>query len=512
MRRRPNPAPGGNGAGLRVCAVAIGLLAVVAQSVRSQEGTAGGTGGPGWITSRDVRWRERFQGLLLATSRDLAAGWQLARDVGRPAVPLLWDMVDDERSDVGRRLVVLAAAMLAGGSHEDERLFAWLDQQKPMLEERTLVAMTLALGPRRPRPVPDFWSRSFGPAKTPELLLAIAVRLASARVPESEEGAPGMNGDDPGLAAATAYAGLPLPASVSNRWWNLKAPERHAELFWRGSLLGASRRSAPSQDTDGLLERASHVMALDGEAMALARAAATLYRARNHDLRPAGTRLDPRLLLVASSDLTTAAALHPWLGPVAQPRDDEPQRLAVAYALSRAIDVVVADREVWRADPRINRHIATALAWRVLGAPAGAPIEAVVPGLAEWNFVRWASGAAIDRTVTCDDPQLQTALDLIADGRMPRSALREALEEALWRWGSHPGLAPWEHERLLVRDLLLSGSNPGGGKYQAHVRPDLRYSPTGLDRRDGFFVVAVALYEFMIRPRAPLPREHRLPP
>ena len=119
--------------------------------------------------------------------------------------------------------------------------------------------------------------------------------------------------------------------------------------------------------------------------------------------------------------------------------------------------------------------------------------------------------AQIDRTATCKDPQLQTALELVADGRMPRAALRQVLEEALWRWGSHPGLAPWQHERLLVRDLLLSGSNAGGGKYQAHVQPDRRYYPTGLDRNDGFFVVAVALYEFMIRPRAPLPPEHRLP-
>src|SRR5436190_5353808 len=107
VRRRPSPSPFGNGAGLRVCAVAIGVLACAAQTARAQDGTAGGNGGPGWITSRDDRWRERFQALLLGGSRDLAAGWQLARDVGRPAVPLLWSMVDDERSDVDRRLVVL---------------------------------------------------------------------------------------------------------------------------------------------------------------------------------------------------------------------------------------------------------------------------------------------------------------------------------------------------------------------------------------------------------------------
>jgi hypothetical protein len=251
-------------------------------------------------------------------------------------------------------------------------------------------------------------------------------------------------------------------------------------------------------------------MELDGEAMVLARAAAAAYRARAHDLRAEGDPLDPRLLLVACSDLTTAAALAPWLGPTVLPRDDEPHRLAVAYVLSRPIAKVVAERDKWGADARINGPIATALAWRLLGAPS-APIDASVSELPEWNFVRWASGAPIDRTATCKDPQLQTALDLIADGRMPRAALRQVLEEALWRQGCHPGIAPWQQERLLVRDLLLSGSHAGGGKYLAHVQPDRRYYPTGLDRNDAFFTVAVALYEFSSRPRGPVPPEHRLP-
>lgn len=423
---------------------------------------------------------------------------------------MLWELVQAERADVARRLVVLAAAVLAGSSLEDERLFAFLAQQKPMLEERTLAGLLLALGPRRSRAVPEFWPRLLGPSKSPEVLLAISARLAAARFPDVEGGAPPLVGEDPGLAAATAFAGLPVPATVSARWWQLRDPPRHAELFWRGAMLGAARRAGAGGQQDGLRDRAIEVQQLSGDANALARAAAVHYRARRRELRAEGVRFDHDLLRAAVFDLASAEALQPWLGPVPQPRDEEPHRLAVAYALSRPVAGVVADLEHWTREPRIHKHVAVALAWRLLGAePAHASLPAV-PGLAEWNLVRWAAGSEVDRTATCDDPILQMALQLAVDDRLPRRALRQALEETLWRWGSHPGLAAYEQERLLVRDLLLSGSRAGGGKYLAHVRPDQRYSPTGLDRNDGFFTVAVALFDFLWRPRSPMPPEHSL--
>lgn len=443
-------------------------------------------------------------------TRDLAAGWQLALDLGRPAAPVLWELVQAERADVGRRLVVLAAAVLAGGSLEDERLFAFLAQQKPMLEERTLAGLLLALGPRRSRAVPELWSRLLGPSRSPEMLLAISARLAAARFPEIEAGAPPLVGEDPGLAAATAFAGLPVPASIASRWWQLRDPPRHAELFWRGAMLGAARKAGAGIQMDGLRDRAIEVQQLPGDANALARAAAVHYRARRRDLRADGARFDHDLLRAAVFDLASAEALQSWLAPMPLPRDEEPHRLAVAYALSRPVGTVIADREHWAREPRIHKHVAVALAWRLLAAqPAEADLP-VVPGLAEWNLVRWAAGAEVDRTATCDDSVLQMAMQLAVDDRLPRRALRQALEETLWRWGSHPGRTAYEQERLLVRDLLLSGSRPGGGKYLAHVRPDQRYSPTGLDRNDGFFTVAVALFDFLARPRGPMPPEHSL--
>ena len=140
--------------------VAIGGLIALAQAVPCQDPSTGPAGSVGWIGPRDERFRDRFrQALLAVPTRDLAAGWQLASDLGRPAVPLAWEMMQAERSNVVRRLAMLAAAMMAGGTNEDERLFAWLDQQRPMLEERVLTAMLLALGPRRARTIPGFWTK-----------------------------------------------------------------------------------------------------------------------------------------------------------------------------------------------------------------------------------------------------------------------------------------------------------------------------------------------------------------
>jgi hypothetical protein len=320
--------------------------------------------------------------LLDVPTRDLAVGWQLALDLGRPAVPLLWEMLKAERSDVGKRLRLLVAAVLAGGTHEDERLFEWLAAQKPMLEERTLTALLLALGPARSRPIPDYWSRLLGGGKETQQVLAIAARLAAVRFPESETGAPPVTEDDPGVVAATAFARLPLPSQTDARWWNLRAPDRHAELVWRGGMLGAARKPARADGAlDGWLARAGEVMALPGDANAAARAAAVWLRAASHDLRADAPLRDVELLQIASADLGTATILERWLGPLPQPRDENPQRLAVAYALSRKPETVLAERTSWLAEPKVARHVALALAWSLAGAAEPEPVDVVVPDL-----------------------------------------------------------------------------------------------------------------------------------
>ena len=95
--------------------------------------------------------------------RDLEAGWALAQDLGRPVAPLLWDQARREGSNVDKRLALLIAALLAGGVSGDDRLFDFMSQQKPLLQERTMASLWIALGPRRNRPRPDVVKRLLGP-------------------------------------------------------------------------------------------------------------------------------------------------------------------------------------------------------------------------------------------------------------------------------------------------------------------------------------------------------------
>jgi hypothetical protein len=378
-----------------------------------------------------------------------------------------------------------------------------------MLEERTMADFLIALGPRRARAMPDLWARCLGPQKPPQQVLAIAARLAAARFPGSDVGAPVLVDDNPGLAAATAYAGLPVPASISGGLWNLKTPANHAELFWRGALLAGAHQATDAQPApDALLRQARDVTRLVGDHHADARAAAALCLARSHQVRQEGARPPWRQLQLLASEIDSASELQSWLPAVPMP--EEPPRLAVAYVLSRDPSVVIAERDAWGADKRIRRHVAVALAWRLLGDERPAPVEATLPAVPEWFFVRWASGAPAARDGAIEDATLEAAAGLAASQRLPRAAARRVLEEALWRWGSHPGLGLLENDRLLVRDLLLVGSNVGGGQYVPHVPYVERYRPAGIGSENAFFDIAVAAYDFLSRPRLPLPPEYRL--
>lgn len=492
----------------------IGVLLLLAQPLLSQERTVGATGGVGSLTSTDENFRVTFERLLLSgADRDLERGWQLAMDVGQPAAPLLWEMVKDKKSNVGRRLIVLAAAVLAGGPGEDDRLFTWLDSQTTMLEERVLVGFLLAMGPRRTRPMPQFWSRCLGPSKATQPILGIAARLASARFPGTDVGAPGISADeDAGIAAATVYAGLPVPPGLATKLWNPRnAPDRHAEMFWRGALLGGLRnRSEDPQVLAGLLEHAREVMELQSDPYAPVRAAAALLRARANDTRPDGAPPDWRLLQLLASEPAAAERLQPWLSATPPGLNDEgPQRLAVCYVLSREPQVVIAERQQWGNDVRIRRHIAVALAVRLLAEPSPQPIDAVLPEVPEWFFVQWASGAKVRAELPFGDQALEAMARLAADNRLPRATARTALEDTLWRWQSHPGLGLFENERLLIRDLMLLGSRRGG-KYVPSRSAHKLYQPAGIDKDHEFFNVAVPLWDFLSRPRLPMPAEYRL--
>ncbi len=497
----------------------IGILGLLAQPVLGQVLSKD----VGAITARSSVYQKRFRELLLTVSnRDLHAGWQLARDLGQPVAPVLWQMLSAERSNVDRRLVLLIAAVLAEGPGKDSRLFELLDHRQAMLQERIIAAMLIALGPHRVRPMENFWARCIGPNVEPEPLLGLAVRIACARFPDAAKGAPTTQGDDPGMVAAAAFSGLRMSPQLQKRLW--RSERRHAELFFRGALLGEGWRYNLNGDPPTLLDRASELLGKQEERLAAVRAAAILLRARAGVLDPKGDRPDWRLLQLVSSQAASRGALQAWLSPTPLAREEEPHRLAVAHALYQPVPRTVKALSQWSADPDIRRHIAVALAVRLAKgnilrngvgqststvSPAEV-IELALPDVPEFRFAVWASGGEFAAGPKCADPQLEQLANLIVAGRVSRKVVRTALEEALWRWGSHPGIGPWQQERLLIRDLMLVGSKRGGGRYQPHLRSELRYVATGLDRSDTFFTIAVEMYEFLNRPVAPVPAQYRL--
>ena len=417
-------------------------------------------------------------------------------------------MFADERSNVDRRLVLLIAAVLAGGTAEDDRLFSLLDQQKPLMQERTMAAILMALGPRRSRQRDGFLAKVLGPNKEPEDLLTIAARLAAARFPQAATGVAMLESDDPGLLAATAFAGMPIAASSRARPW--RRGGRHDGLFVRGALLGEGWRLGLEGTRPSLLDRAEALLGSTDATQSASREAAVLLLARAGRLDPTQPPIEVGLLQLAASQAASREVLRRWLKPTPLARDEDPARLAVAYALWMPVEQVVAQRTEWGREPRIRRHVAVALATRLCALRLERPIEAPLEQVPEWAFVRWASGGAFTSNGAPLDPRLAALGDLIADGRASRKAARDELERFLWCSGSHPGIGPWRAERQLLRDLVLVGSNRGGGKYQPAIKSHERYFPTGLDRDDGFFRIAVELYEFLDRPVAPVPDEHRL--
>ncbi|MFK7741196.1 MAG: hypothetical protein AB8H80_12830 [Planctomycetota bacterium] len=445
--------------------------------------------------------------MLDAPTRDLEAGWLLARNLGRASAPLLWELLDSERSNVDRRVVLLIAAMLAGGPAEDERLFTFLDQAKTMLHERAMAAFVLSLGPRRLRPVRNFRGRLLRRNGEVEPLLDVAARLASTRFPKASDGAATTFVEDAGILAASAYAGLPIARDLERRWWQTRsrnANARETPLFLRGALLGSALRAMQSDQPAQRLNEARRLLRTNEQELQSTRAAAMLLLAQAEAL-DGQPRPDWPLLQVAVSSSVAQEPLARWLGPTALPRDPEPARLAVAFALRPPIQRVLDSVPDWRGQ-RTRHAFAIALAVRLLrGDPLPRPLKLELPDTPEWRFVVWASGGSFGNGYAFDDGHLRQLAQLVVADRASRSAARDALEAWLWRRGSHPGIGPWRLERELVRDLLLAGSSPGSGKYFPNIRKDQIYFPTGLDRDDRFFQIAVRFYEFSSRPVGPVP-------
>ena len=487
--------------------VGLVLIGCIATTPQVAAGQSSGDD-DSWIDAADRRYVARFRELLLADGvRDVAAGWELAEDVGRPVVPVLWRLVESERSNVDKRLALMVAALVAGGPAEDARLFSFLEKGRPMLPERVMASLWIALGAERARPRPDALSRLLGPNREPEDLLAVAVRLAAARFPGADENVAQIEERDPGVLAAAVFAGMPVAKTSAHRQW--RGDHRDAGLYQRAALLGAARRYERSPPAVDLLALARSSLAGDDAAFAEVRDASLLLLARADDLRLTPGDLDWRQLQLAISQEASRASLRAHLRAEPYARDAEPHRLAVAYALWRPIEQVVEERAIWSKAPAVRAHVAVALAARLCALKSPPAITDPLPGCPEWSFVVWACGGAAVGAQGAADSRLATLGRLLSGGRVSRRAAKEELEMALWRWGSHPRVGVWRAERQLIRDLLLVGSR-SGARYQPERPPHLRYFATGLDRDDSFFDLASALYEFTRRPRTPVPLAHRI--
>jgi hypothetical protein len=472
----------------------------------------------GVVPTGDREFRERFRSWLVEVpSRDAASGWNLASALGSATLPLLAELYREERAHAETRLSVLVAMLLAAQSGEDP--LALVGLRGGEVEDRVLTCLSLALGPRRIRPIEGFWPAALGRQREPVPVVRIAAMLAAERLIDGVPQAPPLalvDGEDPGLVAAAELAGIRVPASVVQRYWRFDAePKRHADLVWRGSLLGALLHDDQGIAAD-VVDRARLVLLDPRPAFDAARGVAALVL--SHAQAVEGLPDLPwQLRQLLASDPSAATRLRAILPPVPRAIEEEsPGRLAVAYALSRDVEEVLAEHRVWSSHANVRREIALALARQICLQERPVAVEARVFGLPEWYFVQWASASARGEALPSPpprgvmaDPLLEQAVVLLDESRLDRQGLADVLEGALWCRGSHPGLGLWEEHRQLVRDLLIAGSLPGS-KYLAAVPKHLRYLPKGLGNENPTFDVAVQLYDHLSRPALPIPEGCRL--
>jgi hypothetical protein len=487
--------------------LAIGSATAPAQPCLPQGGpTLRLSAVPSEVREREVR--ERFVELIgRSRASNLAEGWELASSLGNNVAPVLWKLREEQGPNLRQRVQVLAGAVLAGGPDRDRNLFdTWrAEAARPQFEERLMGLLLFALGPRREQPVPDFWKslRNYE-------VLAVAGYTAAERLPEMPPGAPAVNGHEPGILAAALLArAAEAEAAGATFLADPKVP--HSHLIWRGLFLGYAlqRTRAP----EAVLEHAARQFA-DESAPLPVRQAAALLLARSERVQDGGARPTWELLQCLASTPAAAQKLQRWLLPEPGASDEDPRRLAVEYAFGHGVNDVITDMPRWlaepkdpvtRKDPRVG--LALALALRLLDVRE--PVPPIEPSaLPELWFAARLAGKT-PAVPTIGDPQLQQAATLLAADRLPRAVLRTVLEEALWRQGSHPGLCLQEARLLLIRDLLLTGTN-AGSKYGKGFADRRYYAKDSKPERE-VYEVAVELFEYLNRPRLPLPPELRLP-
>jgi hypothetical protein len=520
--------PDGTGCGRRsaarlfALAAVIGIAAVWSQSVRAQVHAAG----VGELTEKDAKLKKAMQALLVEPDSRRDRAWQLARDSGPALAPMLWDMQATAEANQYRRALLASAAILAGGAESDETALAAIGEGTPFVQ--LISCLVFAMQPSRGREQPQasgnkdwadlYWERVRVRRTEPNEILTVAALLGCRRFSGAAT-APfaadlvKRQQSSPGVIAAAMFAGVPVPEAASRPFLQVAKPPRFADLVWRGRLLGSLRDGVAPEDD--VVRFAQQIYVLSGDAQAGLRSAAALVLSRANRLPPDRERPPSWMLQLLAADPRAATGLARWIGPVPDALDDKdkPPRLAVEYVLGREPRAVVEDRAIWGADSRIRRHVALALAWRLLGIEKPAPIEVAMPGLPEWFFVQWASGAEASKseTIRADerDDLLAGAAVLMQHKQISRPVARDLIEGTLWRWRSHPGLGLFEAQAALVCDLLLTGSDAGRKYQKTGTRLPERYLPKGFGTESSAFELGVELWDWLAlsEPRPPIPIE-----
>lgn len=483
---------------LRAVVAAIGCTAFPSQLLSSQSPTADATASTATVDAKDDLLTSRLRAIFGGREADLATKWNAAATLGPAATTVLWRLLDGVAT-ADARFTLLAAIQAAGGCAEDDRLLRWADAPGRSARDRHAVAFLLAIGPDRSAPRPDLFVRLRGSSELADLLAC----LAAARFP-GVEGLPTATAAaadaDLGRAAAALLAGSPLRESPPKG-------ARHESLFWRGALLGAARRGRGAN----LRERASALLQERGEAFQSTRQAAAWLLASAGEPTLATTRLDDDVLAVLVGDRLMRARIAPTLATARSPRAGPAPMLAVARVLESPIDAAIATRQEW-ASGADGRVAVLALAFRIAvggqRAQAGLPNWPEVP---EWAIAQAAAGSGATQFPGVTDAHVARAASAFTRGALPAAAFADALELAAWRAGAHPGLVASSLERDLLRDLVLAGSQEGGGRYQPHVPPQQRYFCNGLGKDDPWFHVAIAFLEWSATPRGPVPAAVRWP-
>lgn len=400
----------------------------------------------------------------------------------------LWSLLNEAVKDEARWRLA-AAIVAAGGVAEDANLLRWSAAAGRSARDRAFVAFLLALGPAR---LVGEAQGVFDSLRSPSDFAMAVAACAAARFPRSHS-FEGATSNDVGVAAALAYAG----AAATLRATPPVRSDRREPLWWRGTLLRAAHAGA-----SGIVRERALALRFGGDVEDVGlRAAAWRCAAMAGDATSDGERPEPFTLEALAADAGTRSRFRAWFDGVVAPRYEHPERLAVAQMLAATPSEVVSAAARWRGDATAERHVALAVAWRIAG---GESLDIAGGEDAAWAPVAVArrSSVAVDAVT---DESLRAALQLRLVGRLGDEPFRAALEDGLWRWGSHPALAVWRLERLFVRDLVLAGSQAGAGMYQPHVPPEQRFLLEGIGASDPWFRAAVAANEFFEPATMPMP-------